>query len=1345
MYLRLKTSVRLTRYFLTVIISLSFSLGGTAFLKAQIKPSYFNDFRHYTSESGLSSSYISTIGEDKKGFLWIATGNGVSRFDGHHFTNFTHYADDSLQHAIGYVGSIVIDPSDERIWLGADKSILYSSIDNIRFQPIEKLIPSLNNVSIKKAGILLDDGKILWVSGQKKGLLKIDLSTKKYRWFTFTDKMTNGRFLLNEITCLDKDPSDHSVLWLGTVAGLIRFDSKTNDYQVFVFGNNTEMAQNKIRTIRADDDRVFLGTWNKGLIIFDKKTKQLHPLEYDKTDRRNLLILDLYQDKGPLLWITTAKGLILYDLHTGTIKNFLENDESKGILRGVSFVDSRGIIWYASAKGLFKYDPLLSHYEFVELEERNNIQAPLNVKKIIRSRDSYYILGHNATGLYKVNAKTHAVEIIPYPYLKSGKGPNTTMRDMIKMENGDFLILSGSEISVFNPQTHRARLSPLQIDHPYPSIQCVVRDRDHNYWIGTRAAGLFRLNFNNHSITSFKKAFDDFGEGNYYWINRLFIDSGNRLWIAKGSSSVMNLNDNSIAFLTPEEKKNITFFQDVTGFSEDRAGRVWMSGGPDGLGFTNFENFRNGVTQMVKGRFADVFVYNDSAVWTFGQNLGIFNINNKAYREVRFSANNRKLKVTGPIFPAGNGEFVIGCNNGILFYNPEEQMKNSEMPVPYIREIVSDGKTVYKGNKLTKSDFTFKSGTKHIIFRISSLGFHLSDQITYQYRFENEWQNIGSNDEIHLTNLSYGNYPLEIRASRESGNNAGIPKVYNVSVLTPWWATWWAWILYLGIAVFFADRFYRFQLSKRLAVAESKRLKDVNELKSSLYANITHEFRTPLTVILGMAESLKPTNGEKNRKTIEHAIEMIRRNGRNMLRLVNDMLDLSKIESGKMELQFILSDVIPFIKYLCEGFQSLAKEKQINCMVYSEVDELEMDFDANKLSAIISNVLSNAVKFTPPGGNIIVHINRTDKQKNDLLVIKIKDSGPGIPEKNLPHIFDRFYQVNNGSSVQGAGTGIGLSLTREFVEMMNGNISVKSKSGRGAEFIIELPVTLDATKTKDILTHLTPAIPAMVNGEKPAQPYGAKQQELPLALIIEDNADVAHYLQTCLAGKYQTIHKLNGDTGIETAIEKIPDVIICDVMMPGKDGFEVCSTLKTDERTDHIPVILLTAKVTVKDRITGLSCGADAYLTKPFVKAELLTRLDQLVLQRKKMLQKMKNGSFVHFLKMKAENPETKFLQKIIRIIHEEISNHSFGSSAQLARKMHLSESQIYRKLKAITGKSTAVFIRSVRLQKAKELILTSDKTISEIAYEVGFNDPSWFSRAFKEEFGYSPNAIART
>lgn len=1308
---------------------------------AQIILSDFNDFKHYTEENGLPSTYISEITEDKHGFLWIATAKGISRYDGTHFTNFTTYLEDSIQYEIGFVTSMIVDESGENLWIASKHGIIHTSIDTVDFIKIDKLIPTNKSHVRKVNDLLLDNQKKLWTASFNEGLFSFDLIGDQHKKKFFISDSIKGNTKLNSLQCIVKDPNDSNILWIGTLAGLVRFNSASKEYQVYVYKNDPEMAQNKIRRIHVLYEEVFLGTWGKGIVIFNKQSKRFSQPLIDKFPNSYTLIHDIYKEKNGNLWITTNDGLIQYDLLLKRVKKIINHDRAKGIFRGISFIDSRGIIWFCHSKGLFKYDPLQSQNTFIELEKRNNIQIPMQVREIILTKEFFYVLGHASSGLYKVSLTDYSFETIKIPpFTHKNKGSN--LRDIVVMDNGNFLIVFGNKISFFNPKTQQFKLPSLQIDHPHPSMQTVVKDKNNNYWIGSREGGLYCLNFKNNTIKNYKEEFNVFRDGNHRWINSLYIDAGYKLWIGKGSSSVMDLNNSSIICLNP--KDNIKTYQDVDGFYEDKTGRVWMAGGSNGLGYTNFDNFERGISHLVDGYFSGVYPYNDSLLWTTGKSLGTFNTNTMSFKEIDLSSNNKRLKVDGPIISAGNGDFIIGCDNGVLIYNLEKQIINPEIPLPYIREIESDGKTFYKGNSLTINNFNFKSGTKHLVFKISSLGFHFSDQITYQYKFEGDWQNIGAGNEINLTNLSHGDYKLKIRACNNLGICNEIPKEYNIVIPTPWWASWWAYIIYLGIAILFADRFYRFQLSKRLAIAESIKFKEINQLKNSLYTNITHEFRTPLTVILGMVDSLTSNIKDKQLKGAEHSLELIKRNGKNLLRLVNEMLDLSKLESGNMELQLIQADVIPFVKYLSESFHSLAQDKQISLMVYSEIDELLMDFDANKLSVIISNVLSNAVKFTPSGGKIIVHLNQICNNKDEFFFIKIKDNGQGISEKEIDNIFNRFYQIDNSSSRRGEGTGIGLALSKEFVELMNGTIEVKSSSGNGSEFTIQLPISNSATQTKDIQLHLEPNLAASATEDELTEPISEDKSELPLALIIEDNADVAHYLKTCLTGKYQTIHAANGEIGIETAFEKVPDIIISDVMMPVKDGFEVCSTLKTDERTDHIPIIMLTAKVGMKDKLTGLSKGADAYLTKPFVKAELLTRLDQLVLLRKKIMQKIDDGSLSKLLKKRAEDPETKFLQKTIKIIHEEISNHSFGSSVHLARKMHLSESQIYRKLKAITGKSTAVFIRSVRLQKAKEMIQTTDKTISEIAYEVGFNDPSWFGRAFKEEFGFTPSAMSK-
>jgi signal transduction histidine kinase/CheY-like chemotaxis protein/AraC-like DNA-binding protein/Tfp pilus assembly protein PilF len=548
-------------------------------------------------------------------------------------------------------------------------------------------------------------------------------------------------------------------------------------------------------------------------------------------------------------------------------------------------------------------------------------------------------------------------------------------------------------------------------------------------------------------------------------------------------------------------------------------------------------------------------------------------------------------------------------------------------------------------------------------------------------------------------------------------------------------------ILLIAIGIWSRMRFAR-KANERLKI-EKDRAERSEQIKNSLFTNITHEFRTPLTVIKGMTDSIKSNLKNKQDNELENSLEMIERNSDNLLHLVNEMLDLSKIESGNMELQLVQSDVIPFLKYLSESFSSFAEENQINLTVYSEIDTLIMDFDANKLTSIVSNLLSNAIKFTPELGKIIIHINQVIQNETDYLYIKVKDNGIGIAEDELHNIFNRFYQTDASTVRENEGTGIGLALTKEIVELMQGTIEVQSTLDGGSEFLVQIPVTRKAIVSEHVSFTQVPRRSTLVAGAPQINPTQVIDSELPLVLIIEDNLDVAHYLKTCLSKNYETIHAINGIKGIELAIEKVPDIIISDVMMPGKDGFEVCETLKSDEHTDHIPIIILTAKASIEDRLKGLSHGADAYLAKPFNKEELFTRLDQLVLTRKKLINKIQKEGFNTLLKKRTKNPKLQFLQKVVKLIHEDIGDSNFGSES-LAKKLLISESQVYRKIKAITGKSTAIYIRSIRLQYSKELLMSSEKTVSEVAFDVGFNDPSWFSRAFKDEFGFSPSSASK-
>ncbi len=523
--------------------------------------------------------------------------------------------------------------------------------------------------------------------------------------------------------------------------------------------------------------------------------------------------------------------------------------------------------------------------------------------------------------------------------------------------------------------------------------------------------------------------------------------------------------------------------------------------------------------------------------------------------------------------------------------------------------------------------------------------------------------------------------------------------------------------------------------------AEARRLEELDRFKSQLYTNITHEFRTPLTVILGMIDRIGGFEEER---------DLIRRNGKNLLRLINEMLDLSRLESGKMEFKWKQGDIITYLQYLTESFYSMAEEKSIRLVFYSEVSQLMMDFDEDKTQHIVYNLLSNALKFTPKGGKVIMHATSKNIEGKTFLQVKVQDTGIGIPESALSLIFDRFYQVDPSSSIsKGEGTGIGLALTKELIEMLGGNISVKSKEGLGSEFIVLIPVNRKA-KPIDASSLITGSkvFPVLAADMEINPVINFNAMELPLLLIVEDNRDVAKYLQTCVEKDFRVITTYDGQEGIEKALEVIPDIVISDVMMPKRDGYDVTRTLKTDQRTSHIPIILLTAKATEEERLKGLKVGADAYLVKPFNKEELNIRLEQLTLLRKQIQKKYggelnKSVPATETVSTNHQNLEDQFLKTLRQEVERKIDQPDLAI-LDLCQAVNLSHSQVYRKLKALTGKTPVQFIRSTRLQKAKELLESTDLNISEIAYEIGFSDPNYFSRTFQQTYGASPSAIRK-
>ena len=760
-----------------------------------------------------------------------------------------------------------------------------------------------------------------------------------------------------------------------------------------------------------------------------------------------------------------------------------------------------------------------------------------------------------------------------------------------------------------------------------------------------------------------------------------------------------------------------------------------------------------------------------------------------------------------------DGTMIFGGVNGLTVFHPDSLRFNQRKPrtvltrlwvnnaAVHFRQQVPAGEGAVFLEKKDSQSYRLELSHHQNLVTIEFAALEFTNAARNQYRYQlvrhhifgqdkgEDWVELGARNSIQFANLQPGSYIFSVLGSNNDGIFGEQAAVLEFTIHPPWWASWWAYLLYALALAAAIWSLYRYQLRRKLEYEETLRLKELDEFKNRFFTNITHEFRTPLTVILGNLE-IEKLEIEKQSSQFPISQFLIsknsitRRNAENLLRLINQILDLAKLESNTLKLNYVQGDVLPYLRYIAESLHSLANAQNVMLRVESNETSIVMDYDQERLLQIVYNLLSNAIKFTPSGGRVTLRAGLLNLEGLVNLGLTVSDTGTGIPPEDLPHIFDRFFQAGNSPANPVStrstdrtheGTGIGLALTKELVKAMGGKISVKSEIGKGTAFEVVLPIN-----NKAALTDLALPPPLTPKGEPHLQNTALSPPELtteppgrgsplrvrggdagsddsnPSILLIEDNPDVVEYLISCLGEAYQLDFAYNGRAGIEKALETVPDLIVSDVMMPEKDGFEVCETLKNDERTSHIPIVLLTAKAGVESRIAGLKRGADAYLAKPFHREELLMTLKNLLELRKKLQTKYSDWKMpappgvavdssaqspVTNHQSPITDPEDAFVQKVKTVIADRLSDSSF-TVEDLGRALALSQRQLHRKLTALTGQSAAHLIRSMRLARAKELLLMKEKNVSEVAWEVGFDDPKYFSRIFTEEFGVPPSKI---
>ena len=730
-------------------------------------------------------------------------------------------------------------------------------------------------------------------------------------------------------------------------------------------------------------------------------------------------------------------------------------------------------------------------------------------------------------------------------------------------------------------------------------------------------------------------------------------------------------------------------------------------------------------------------------------------------------------------FRGSDGQLFFGGVNGLNAFFPEDIIENKDLPKVCISKLIINNQNVQIGDAFHGKVILEKgiSYTEEITLShrdpVFSLEFTAMDnvnpaEVQYQYKlegFDNDWILTGAEERsVRYTNLNAGSYIFQVKASNSDGAWNEFPAMLGIIILPPWWKSWWAITTYVGIFILLLIAFRKFILVRAQLIHEAKmehlereKTEEMYQMKLRFFTNISHEFRTPLTLILGPLQKIIKDLGDDRR--FSRQITTIRRNSDRLFRLIDQVIEFRRIETNKIKLNAAEGDIVKFLRELTDSFEDIACERSISLDFNSDLEACEIWYDENKVDKIVYNLLSNAFKFTPDKGSISVNFSlaRQLDLVEKYVEISIEDNGIGISEEDLQHIFDRYFRVENPDSFVQTGSGIGLALTRELTELHSGKIEVTSRLGKGTSIRVLLPLGKDHLSADEIvekdetrkgqpvsLKHFVlKDEQEYIDKYDPVQPQLDHSDRL-ILLIVDDDRELREFFKTNFSPTYIVIEAENGKEGFGMALKNNPDIIISDIMMPVMDGIELCRKLKTDIKTSHIPIILLTAKAGIESRIEGLDTGADAYIAKPFTIKLIEVQISNIIENRKNLRKKFSKELVLQPSEIAITPIDADFLQKTIGIVEEHMSDTGFSVDSFI-KEIGMSRSRMHRKIKALTSQSTSEFIRTIRLKRAVSLLEKSQLSIEEISYAVGFSSTAYFTKCFRIQFGVPPSEYAKS
>jgi signal transduction histidine kinase/ligand-binding sensor domain-containing protein/DNA-binding response OmpR family regulator len=1401
-------------------------------------------FKHLKVQDGLSQSWVKTICQDQQGFMWFGTYDGLNKYDGYSITSY--YQKSGNNHSL-HNNSIntIYNDSKGNLWIGTDWGFCLYDHSNNQFIHRPQWSKGLTAQFLE----LTDERN--FIAALDRGLLIYDLKTGSVEPFV----IQNYEQLNMNISSMLKNSRGN--IWFGTTNGLALFNPVDN--RVTFYNNESNKSHSLsgsdiVSLLEDRQGRIWAGTDNNGLFLIQyeanhpEETRFTHFVHNPKIESSISpgVIKALLEDKTGHLWIGTENGgLDIIDLnnfqedkvvfHHNRHDPFDNTSLSNNSIYSL-FEDCEGGIWIGTyGDGVNYYHPQKEKFVHIKQQLNNSNSLNNNFVNVLYEEDSLLWIG-TENGINLFNKKDGSYRYFVHDANNEQTiGSNAIWSIFRDSRHNLWVGTWAGGLSLFDSNTgtckrfqHDDRKNGSIASN---NISGIYEDRKGTLWICTIGGGIDQFDYNTKTFKIIEQGSDDSHRLTNNSVNTILEDSFGKIWISTtGGVDVFDRAAGTFKHFSYYTSDTKSVGGIVYIFFEDSQKNLWL-GTNNGLNVfdrneNNFDRYtkedglpNNQIKGILEDAKGNLWISTNKGLSKFVQAI-------KRPREPIFKNYDLDDGLQGIEFtvrscwPGQDGKMYFGGNNGYNVFHPDSIKDNVSIPPVIITNFLIDNKqepirvqnsllSTYN-DKLRKVTLNHKQSGFTVEYVM--LNYFSSSKNKYAYMlegFDKDWNYVGSQRLATYTNLDPGDYVLRVKGTINNDWDQ-VEASINIKVIPPWWKTNWAYLFYLIFTGFIVFNVWRFQLNRRALKHElllehqhAEKLEELNKMKSHFFANITHEFRSPLTLIMGPIQQF--VSGEVKENFQENA-KMILRNSKRMYHLINQILELSKLETGYIQLQAQKIDIIPVIEKIMRLYTSFAESKNINLQFIGHdvfkrnTSSAELYIDVDKIQKVIVNLLSNALKYTPQNGNVSVSIERicdesldqnevsderevkrthnflgkwifprhnkenteiqTDNSvfsklaKHGYIEICVKDNGIGIRDKDLDKIFNRFYQGIDPHSGDYDSVGIGLALTKELVELHSGTIHVESVYEQSTEFIVRLPLGHDHLLPSEIIQHADNGVnilgysPDEIDDNLMGRSARDENNETdenrgPIILIVDDNADIRKYVVDHLRTEYRVITAKDGWHGLEKAKHQIPDLIVSDINMPQMNGIELCSKIKADELTCHIPVILLTVKASKDAKIEGLEIGADDYITKPFEIWELKARIKNLIEQRRQLKKKYTLEHGIQPSEIATNSMDEQFLSKALSIVELNIIESMFGVD-ELSKQMSISRSQLYRKILAITGQTPVEFIRSIRLNRAAQLLKQKHDNIGRIAYEVGFSNPSYFSNSFHKQFGMYPTEYVK-